>query len=111
MDDGDEATAIGEAVRRTLRSYDRGTRLDRRLFSAILPSTNARGGSVAAQGLHREVELSGLHQIRCAVAASPPHAPSASELMEEAEAALDFARSAGLSLASPSMLHDFAMPN
>ena len=108
VDDEEEATGIGEVFRRVLRSCDRSTRLGPALFAAILPATNAEGGSIVAQKLRHEAEKYGSHQFRCGVAAFPRHAVSAAELLEEAEAALGLARAAGLPVVSPSMLHDFA---
>jgi hypothetical protein len=61
-----------------------------------------------AQKLRHAVEQATGQQAHCAVAAFPHHAASATELVEEAEAALGLARAAGLPVVSPSMLREFA---
>ncbi|MDB5060034.1 MAG: response receiver-modulated diguanylate cyclase [Chloroflexi bacterium] len=109
QDDEEEAAVIGEVFHSQLRSCDRSARFGPALFAAILPATNAEGGSIVAQKLRQGAEQPGHYQIRCAIAAFPRHAVSATELMEEAEAALGLARAAGLTIVSPSMLHNFAV--
>lgn len=99
---------IGEVVLGALRATDRSARLGPTLFAAILPATNAAGGSTVAQKLRHAVAHATGQQVHCAVAAFPHHAASASELIEEAEAALGLARAAGLPMVSPSMLREFA---
>jgi diguanylate cyclase (GGDEF)-like protein len=109
VDDDEEAAIIGALFHRQLRASDRSARLGSALFAAILPATNAEGGSTVAHKLRREAEQLGRYEIRCAVAAFPLHAVTAAELLEEADAALGLARAAGLAVVSPSMLHNFAV--
>jgi GGDEF domain-containing protein len=108
VDDEEEAAVLGALFRRQLRSSDRSARLGSTLFAAILPATNAEGGSVVAQKLRHESEQLGRNEIRCAVAAFPRHAVTAAELLEEADAALGLGRAAGLAVVSPSMLRNYA---
>jgi GGDEF domain-containing protein len=103
-DEEEEAIVIGTLLRDTLRLTDRTARMTGTLFAAILPATGAEGGTVVAEKLREVGADRGSRPLRCGVAAFPDHAVSAQDLLEEAEAALRLARTAGLPVVTPTML-------
>ncbi len=104
-----EAALMGAVFSDNLRVIDRPMRLSSSVFAAILPATGAEGGVVVAGRVREGVTMPGDRPLRCAVATFPDHAVSAGALLEEAEAALRLARTAGMDVISPAMLYNAAL--
>lgn len=104
-----EAALMGAVFSDNLRVIDRSMRLSSSVFAAILPATGAEGGVVVAGRVREGVTMPGDRPLRCAVATFPDHAVSAGALLEEAEAALRLARTAGMDVISPAMLYNAAL--
>lgn len=103
--DGDaDAALLGAVFRDVLRGTDRGARLGPTLFAAILPHTGPQGAGKVANKLRVAALERGNDSVRAGVATFPQNAVSAEELREEAEVALELARSANLPVVSPDML-------
>jgi GGDEF domain-containing protein len=103
-DEDEEAALIGQTFRETLRVTDRLARLGPSIFAAILPATDAKGGGVVGEKLCGVCLERGSRPLRAGVATFPDNAVSTSDLMDEAHAALQLARSGGVDLISPTML-------
>jgi GGDEF domain-containing protein len=108
-DEEEEASAVGALLRDNLRGTDRLMRLSRTLFATILPATSGAGGSVVAEKINAQRDRYGCRPLRCAVATFPAQAVSAQELLHEAEAALQLARAADLSVITPAMLQQVSV--
>lgn len=99
-----EAGLVGGVFREVLRATDRSARLGPALFAAILPDTGQQGAGVVATKLRLAAEERGSRPLRAGVATFPDNAVASSELREEAETALQLARTANLPVVSPDML-------
>lgn len=104
-DGGDEVLqAVGRTLSTTLRKVDKMVRHADSRFALILPETKAEGAQILAQRLCRALaEETGI-RFRAGVAEFPRDAVSRDELLEEANAALEFARTADVSVAGRSAL-------
>ncbi len=94
----------GEAIAEGLRSMDVVFYREQAQFAVILPETGVAGGCVAAERLSKAVTSRTAIMYRAGVAEFPGDAVSKAELINEAEAALRFARSASLNVASRVLL-------
>jgi GGDEF domain-containing protein len=103
-DEDVEAVAIGGVFREMLRVTDRMARLGGSTYIALLPATDAPGGAVVAEKLRHSCAERGISPLRFGVATFPDNALSAADLLEEAFAALQLARTGGLQYAGPDML-------
>jgi GGDEF domain-containing protein len=103
-DEDVEAAAIGNVFREMLRVTDRMARLGGSTYIALLPATDAPGGAVVAEKLRRVCAERGVSPLRFAVATFPDNALSAADLLEEAFAALQLARTGAMHYAGPDML-------
>lgn len=105
VEEADEKLAtIGKLLVEGLRAVDVVARGGESRFLAILPETPAEGAQLAAERICETMaEKAGL-QFRAGVAQFPDDGVSREELAAEAEAALQFARQAGITVASRSLL-------
>jgi GGDEF domain-containing protein len=100
--DGDSdhlARQVEEVVARELRSADAVISLGANKLAAILPETPHEGALVMAQRVHRVVASECAVECRIGMAAYPSDADNKTELVEEAEAALEVARLANVPVA------------
>ncbi|MEX2375540.1 MAG: diguanylate cyclase [Dehalococcoidia bacterium] len=87
-----------------LRTTDTLIQLDDARFIALLPETGMDGAHVAARKLAIAGESVLGAEVRTGLAAFPEDGITADQLLGEAEAALAFAQSAGIALASRALL-------
>ncbi|MCL5263786.1 MAG: GGDEF domain-containing protein [Chloroflexi bacterium] len=95
---------IGQALTQNLRNMDTVSRYQESRFLALLPETRLAGAQTTATRLCKTVAERASIQLRAGVAEFPSDAVSKHELIGEAEAALKFARSASVTVASRSLL-------
>lgn len=95
---------IGRLLEESLRSVDTISYREQGQFAVILPETAVAGGCVAAERLCHAVAAKTSLMFRAGVAEFPGDAVSKAELLNEADAALKFARSANLGVASRVLL-------
>lgn len=87
-----------------LRTTDTIMQLEDTRFIAMLPETNMEGAHVAARKLAIAAESVLGVEVRTGIASFPEDGITADQLLGEAEAALAFAESAGIALASRALL-------
>ncbi|MGE5618818.1 MAG: GGDEF domain-containing protein [Sphingomonadaceae bacterium] len=108
-DQGPDATTeilatAGKILMERLRTIDVVVRGNESNFLAILPETGAEGAQVVAERLCNAVTEGTGIRYRAGIAEFPNDGASREELVAEAEAALQFARQAGITVASHSLL-------
>ncbi len=95
---------VGQVVMKGLRSMDVVSHREESRFLVILPETPAPGAQLVAERLCEAVAAETGLRFRSGVAEFPDDAVSKDELIGEAEAALEFAQSARMTVASRSLL-------
>lgn len=108
-DRGQEGTrqavsAIGGIMMKGLRCMDSVARYDDSRYLILMPETTANSAQVVGDRLCREIMSVTSLRFRAGVAEFPSDAVSRDELVDEAEAALEFARSTDITVASRAVL-------
>lgn len=96
--------AIGDILVKGLRSMDSAARYDDSRYLVVVPETPAAGAQVVADRLCRDIMALTSVRFRAGVAEFPSDAVSQEDLIGEAEAALEFARNADITVASRAVL-------
>ncbi|MCL4535468.1 MAG: diguanylate cyclase [Bacteroidetes bacterium] len=94
----------GQVIKESLRNVDIVSYREQARFAVILPETAVAGACVAAERLCHSLASRTSILFRAGVAEFPSDAVSKAELINEADAALKFARSASLNVASRVLL-------
>ncbi len=95
---------VGQVILKGLRSMDAVSHREESRFLAILPETPVAGAQLVAERLCESVAAETGLRFRSGVAEFPDDAVSKDELIGEAEAALEFAQSARMTVASRNLL-------
>ncbi|HEX2924018.1 MAG TPA: diguanylate cyclase [Chloroflexota bacterium] len=108
-DRGQEGTrqavsAIGSVLVKGLSCMDSVARYDESRYLVLLPETSFKAAQVVGDRLCKEIMSATSVRFRAGVAEFPSDAISRNELVGEAEAALEFARSADITVASRAIL-------
>ncbi len=96
--------AIGGILGKGLRCMDSAARYDEDRYLILMPETTANGAQVVGDRICREIMSVTSVRFRAGVAEFPSDAVSREELVGEAEAALEFARNADITVASRAVL-------
>ena len=100
----EQLRAIAEIIGRVVRDEDRLARHGEAEFSLILPETAVSGAEILANRLIAGVLAETSIGIRAGISGFPDDAVDPDDLVAEAESALDFARAAGVGVASSRLL-------
>lgn len=95
---------ISDVIARGVRTMDTVARFDESRFLVVLPETPADGAGAVADRLCREVMALSSVRFRSGIAEFPNDGVAKTELLDEAEAALEFARRMDINVASRSAL-------